>query len=142
MHITVEFDSLEELSKFQDLVMVAGAEAPKAESKPKKAERKAPKAEQKAEEPAPAPIEKVEPTEEAEADSAPEAAPEEVPLEETISPSDLKVFAAAQSRAGYRAQLKELLNQYGEKSVTELIEHKPDRLQEFYEELKGVVNAQ
>ncbi len=62
--------------------------------------------------------------------------------EKKLSAADLKLFAAGRARAGHRAQLKDLLAQYGEKSVTDLTQHQPDKMQEFYNRLKEVTDAE
>ena len=62
--------------------------------------------------------------------------------EKKLTATDLKVFAATQAKAGYRAQLKALLTSYGEKSVTDLTEHQPEKMQEFYDKLKEETNAE
>lgn len=142
MNITVTFNSLKELQDFQNNVVIKGtadAQKPAEKAPEKKPEKVTPKAE-KPVQTAPA---KPEPVAEI---PAPEMNPPEEPApkkaEKKLTATDLKVFAATQAKAGYRAQLKALLTSYGEKSVTDLTEHQPEKMQEFYDKLKEETNAE
>lgn len=98
----------------------------------------------KAEKPAPEPVKKEEREPEPEKAAEPEPVKEEPKEPETvnaITASELKVFAATQAKAGHRAELKKLLGDYGQKTVTDLTENLPDKMQEFYDKLREATNA-
>lgn len=127
MNITVTFNSLKELQDFQNSIVIKGtadAQKPAEKAPEKKLEKVTPKAEKPAQA----------------APAKPEPVPEKA--EKKLTATDLKVFAATQAKAGYRAQLKALLTSYGEKSVTDLTEHQPEKMQEFYDKLKEETNAE
>ncbi len=121
MNITVNFSSIEELREFQRAVRIAGTDekpddraVPKAKETDVQAPAKKPK--------------KV------------EAEPEK-PQKKGITAAELKCLAADKARAGFRSQLKTLLSDYGAKSVTDLTEKHPEKMQEFYEKLEEVCDA-
>ena len=66
--------------------------------------------------------------------------------EDTPSPSEVKVLAAEYARAedhpeqkeARRAQLRSLLDSFGAKSVTKLLEAKPEAAADFYQKLKAL----
>lgn len=66
--------------------------------------------------------------------------------ESTPNPSEVKVFAAEYARAedhpeqkeARRAQLRSLLDSFGAKSVTKLLEAKPEAAADFYQKLKAL----
>ena len=138
MNISISFDTLKEMTDF--LQMMAQQRTPALITSRKKEEPKPvnvaePVDTQK-------PVEASAPVEAAKAItpigaakpemSAPAKSDPEKVEEKPITAADLKIFAAAYSKAGHRAELKELLTQYGEKSVTDLCEHQPDKMVEFY----------
>jgi hypothetical protein len=137
MKITVEFDDLYEFMTYLNGAIppydseAQQKEAPAAEAQPKKApaaevqQKKAPAAEVQ---------QKKAPAAEVQQKKAPAA-------ETVLTATDLKLFAASLAKAGHRKQLKELLTQYGERSVTDLTEHQPERMQDFYDALKEAANA-
>lgn len=142
MNITVTFNSLKELQDFQNNIVIKGAadaQKPAEKAPEKKSEKVTPKAEK------PAQVAPAKPDPVAEI-PAPVMNPPEEPApkkaEKKLTATDLKVFAATQAKAGYRSQLKALLTSYGEKSVTDLTEHQPEKMQEFYDKLKEETNAE
>lgn len=119
MKIIAEFSSLEEFERFRGSAAPAeakaaasglpmtGAEAPQ-KAEVKKAEKNPPKEEKP----------------ETEAQAKPQEAP-------AVDPTELKALAVKATRAGHRKELKDMLTGYGEKSVTDLIAHKPEVLADF-----------
>ena len=149
MQITVTFNSLEEVNEFASRVWIAGlteekkpltkeelnetakkaeeiinaAEAKEeAEKKAKKEEAKkpSPKKEKPAEEP------------QEEQTEAPAAA------EEDISESDLKILLSKKLKAGKKAKVKELFEEYGVDSLSGLIDKHPDKIAEAYHKAEGI----
>lgn len=150
MNITVNFSSIEELREFQRAVRIAGIdEKPddRAVLKSNEADVQVPEA---------APVPAVTEAPEA-AIREPEAVPQSVPVaapapssgsekseeqqKKGITAAELKCIAADKARAGFRSQLKTLLSDYGAKSVTDLTEKHPEKMQEFYEKLEEVCDA-
>lgn len=168
MNITITFDSLEELKAFQRGVRVLDDSTPEAPAEKRQEPAEAPAKEETHKstpntekrlteadftpggggvegnietentapaqpDPTPAPVD-------APAMNPPEEPKKEAPAQ--IDPAQLKVFASDMAKKGFRAQLKDLLNNtYKERSVTDLLKHQPDKAMEFYEKLKGVCDA-
>ena len=151
MNIIVNFSSIEELREFQRTVRIAGIDE-------KTDDRAVPKSgEADVQVPEAAPVPAVTEAPEA-AIREPEAVPQSVPVaapapssgsekseEKTqkkgITAAELKCIAADKARAGFRSQLKTLLSDYDAKSVTDLTEKHPEKMQEFYEKLEEVCDA-
>jgi hypothetical protein len=127
MKITVEFDSLEEISEFQK-IYVAGNNI--IEEFVDDAVRKHLKAEPKKEE---------KPKKEPKKEKAPEPVKEEAPeLPETkqekqkIDEAAIRILLAEKIKAGKKPQVKELFTEYGVEKLTELTSAHPDKLDEIY----------
>lgn len=136
MNITVNFSSIEELREFQRTVRIAGIdEKPDGRAVPKSNEADVQVPEEK-----PKNVE-TEPKKQETAPSSGSEKPEEQPQKKGITAAELKCIAADKARAGFRSQLKTLLSDYGAKSVTDLTEKHPEKMQEFYEKLKEVCDA-
>ncbi len=145
MKITVEFNSLDEISEFQKIYVAGnniigefiseevkkqlGSSATPAE-KPKKPAKKT-KAEPAPEE---APEEVEEPAEEA--PEAEEAAEEST--EQEHSDTDLKMLLSGKLKAGKKAEVKELFTKYGVNCLTDLIKKNPDKLDAIYAEAEEI----
>lgn len=77
-------------------------------------------------------------------DPAPAEKKEEAPAKKetekkpTVDPTALKILAADLAKAGHRKELKDLLTEFGEKSVTDLIAHQPEKLSGFKERLEAL----
>jgi hypothetical protein len=119
MKIIAEFSSLKEFEEFRGSAAPVDTETEV--SKDRVASAEAPqKTEEKKEEKNPLKEEKPE----AEAQAKPQDAP-------AVDPTELKALAVKVARAGHRKELKDMLTGYGEKSVTDLIAHKPEVLADF-----------
>ena len=139
MNITVNFSSIEELREFQRTVRIAGIdEKPDDRAVPKSggAYVQVPEAAIRKPEAAPQSVPVAAP-----APSSEPKKPEEQPQKKGITAAELKCIAADKARAGFRSQLKTLLSDYGAKSVTDLTEKHPEKMQEFYEKLEEVCDA-
>lgn len=135
MNITVNFSSIEELREFQRTVRIAGTdEKPDDRAVPKSNEADVQVPEEK-----PKNVE----TEPKKQEAAPSSGSEksEEQQKKGITAAELKCIAADKARAGFRSQLKTLLSDYGAKSVTDLTEKHPEKMQEFYEKLEEVCDA-
>ena len=127
MKITVEFDSLEEISEFQK-IYVAGnniieefvddAVSKHLKAEPKKEEK--PKKEPKKEK-APEPVK----------EEAPEL-PEPKQEKQKVDEAAIRILLAEKIKAGKKPQVKELFTEYGVEKLTELTSAHPDKLDEIY----------
>ena len=127
MKITVEFDSLEEISEFQK-IYVAGNNI--IEEFVDDAVRKHLKAEPKKEE---------KPKKEPKKEKAPESVKEEAPElpepkqeKQKVDEAAIRILLAEKIKAGKKPQVKELFTEYGVEKLTELTSAHPDKLDEIY----------
>jgi len=128
MKITVEFDSLEEISEFQK-IYVAGNNM--VEEYVDEAVRKHLKAEPKKEE---------KPKKEPKKEKAPEPVKEEAPElpfepkqeKQKVDEAAIRILLAEKIKAGKKPQVKELFTEYGVEKLTELTSAHPDKLDEIY----------
>lgn len=135
MNITVNFSSIEELREFQRMIRIAGTDE-------KPDDRAVPRLnEADVQVPAKKPKKVEAEPEKQEAAPASGSEKSEEQQKKGITAAELKCIAADKARAGFRSQLKTLLSDYGAKSVTDLTEKHPEKMQEFYEKLEEVCDA-
>ena len=136
MQITITLDSLEELDELTTRILVGGTGV----NLKKPAE----------EEPAPvkkAPAKKAEPKPEPDPELPfKEAEPEQTATEiinkaeakAEVKETDLKLLLAAKMKAGKKAEIRALFDEYGVAKLSELVADKPDKLAEFQSKVEAL----
>ena len=110
----------ESAKKTAEIINAAEAkEEAEKQAKKEKAEKSTPKTEKPAEE---APAQSDEPAEK----------------NEDISESDLKILLSKKLKAGKKAKVKELFEEYGVDSLSGLIDKHPDKIAEAYHKAEGI----
>ena len=110
----------ESAKKTAEIINAAEAkEEAEKQAKKEKAEKSTPKTEKPAEE---APAQSDEPAEKS----------------EDISESDLKILLSKKLKAGKKAKVKELFEEYGVDSLSGLIDKHPDKIAEAYHKAEGI----
>lgn len=132
MKITIELDSLEELARLTERILVGGSgdnfkEIAKAEPDPAPAPKKE-KASAKKAEPAPA----------AEPEPAADPDPEPAEPKEGIAESAVKLLLAEKIKSGKKAEIRALFEEYGVSKLSELVSKHPEKLAEFATKAEAV----
>ena len=83
-------------------------------------------------------VEKSTPKTEKPAEEAPAQADEPTEKSEDISESDLKILLSKKLKAGKKAKVKELFEEYGVDSLSGLIDKHPDKIAEAYHKAEGI----
>ena len=122
MKITIELDSLEELARLTERILVGGTDdsfKPAAKTEPDPAPAPAPKKEKAA-------PKKAEPKAE-----EPAAEPESAEHKEGIAESSVKLMLAEKIKGGKKAEVRALFEEYGVTKLSELVSKHPDKLADF-----------
>jgi sRNA-binding protein len=83
-------------------------------------------------------VEKSTPKTEKPAEEAPAQSDEPAEKSEDISESDLKILLSKKLKAGKKAKVKELFEEYGVDSLSGLIDKHPDKIAEAYHKAEGI----
>lgn len=83
-------------------------------------------------------VEKSTPKTEKPAEEAPAQSDEPTEKSEDISESDLKILLSKKLKAGKKAKVKELFEEYGVDSLSGLIDKHPDKIAEAYHKAEGI----
>ena len=126
MKITIELDSLEELARLTERILVGGSgdnfkEIAKAEP-----------------EPAPAPKKEKAPAKKAEPKTEPDPDPEPAEHKEGIAESAVKLMLAEKIKNGKKAEIRALFEEYGVSKLSELVTKYPDKLADFAKKAEAV----
>ena len=83
-------------------------------------------------------VEKSTPKTEKPAEETPAQSDEPAEKSEDISESDLKILLSKKLKAGKKAKVKELFEEYGVDSLSGLIDKHPDKIAEAYHKAEGI----